>query len=173
MNELWQRRWNDSTTLLDALRSEILRREQAAPSYPSHNVGGWRTPEDFLDGACDAITQLRDRVARAVQEVDPRPFTFRGWAVVNRSGSYHRRHIHGNGAIWSGIYYVDPGSLPSARTCFELREGVQYVTPEPSLMIVFPASLWHSVEPHHGDDPRITVAFDARLTSERLLARGA
>lgn len=169
---LWQRHWNDPTTLLDSLREEILRREQLAPSYPSHNVGGWRTPEDLLDSPCAAITQLRDRITRAVAQVDSRPFALRAWAVVNRAGSYHKRHIHGNGAIWSGIYYVAPGDAPSARTCFELPEGAQHITPEPSLMVVFPASLWHSVEPHHGTAPRITIAFDARL-DQRLTTRRA
>lgn len=158
---MWQRQWNDPTALLDSLREEILRREKLAPSYPSHNVGGWRTPEDLLDSPHDAIAQLRDRILWAVAQVDPRPFTFRGWAVVNRAGSYHKRHVHGDGVIWSGVYYVAPGGPPSARTSFELPTGVEYVTPEPSLMVMFPATTWHSVEPHHGPEPRITIAFDA------------
>lgn len=159
---LWKRQWEDSPSLLVELRDEILRREQRAPSYPSQNVGGWRTPEDVFVRPSQAAERLHERARQAIEDAAPgAKLELRAWAVVNRQGSYHRRHVHGNGAVWSGIYYVDPGGEPSAATCFELKGGEVHIAPVAGLMIVFPAHVWHSVEPHRGDGPRITVAFDA------------
>ncbi len=157
-----RRRWGGSS-LIEELRVEILRREKLAPSHASHNVGGWRSPDDLLDWPLDAITLFRAGIELAVDGAHRRPgaFTFKAWAIVNRAGSYHKRHVHGSEPLWSGIYYVDTGGEPSARTLLELNGGVVYVAPEPGLMVLFPPMTWHSVEPHHGPNPRITIAFDA------------
>ena len=35
-----------------------------------------------------------------------------------------------------------------------------YVKPEPGLLALFPAYVWHGVEPFESEKPRLTVAFD-------------
>lgn len=159
---LWQRQWGDPPSILMDLRDQILARESRAPSYPSNNVGGWRTPEDMFVKPSQAAAHLQERARRAVEDAAPGvKLELRAWAVVNRQGTFHRRHAHGSGAVWSGIYYVDPGGEPSARTCFELPTGTVYVAPVAGLMVLFPSNVWHSVEPHQGSGARITIAFDA------------
>jgi len=81
------------------------------------------------------------------------------WAIVNRNGSCHGRHLHS--AAWSGIYYLD-GDVGSACTVFEIDRASIRVAPEPGLMVVFPSNTWHSVELHQSPEPRITIAFDAK-----------
>jgi Putative 2OG-Fe(II) oxygenase len=88
------------------------------------------------------------------------------------------------GAICSGVYYVDagdeaadapgallefshpvtaalitlfPGALPSARV----------VRPESGMIILFPSYLQHSVRMYNGNRPRVCVPFNVRLRSLR------
>jgi len=162
---IWRRQWDDPPTFLDAIREEILRRASSEPSYYSRNVGGWRSRDDFFDWPSEEVNLLRRRCGEAVAEVHAthqvRPFKYRAWAIVNRAGSYHQRHVHGE-SVWSGIYYVDAGGTPSARTIFEIDDALVHVEPTPGLMVIFPSPIFHSVEPHHGNGNRITIAFDAQ-----------
>lgn len=58
------------------------------------------------------------------------------------------------------MYYLEPGGNNSARTVFETADGHVSIAPERDLAIVFPANLWHSVEPHPNNEVRITIAFN-------------
>jgi hypothetical protein len=162
---IWQRQWDDPPTFRDALRTEILQRAASVPSHTSHNQGGWRSYDDVLDWPLDEVRQLRVRIDEAVADLATasrkRARVFRAWAVVNRAGSYHRRHMHVE-STWSGIYYVDTGGEDSACTVFEVAPEPIHVVPEPGLLVLFSSATWHSVEPHHGAGTRITIAFDAR-----------
>jgi hypothetical protein len=98
------------------------------------------------------------------------------WANVNRRGDYNAAHIHEPKYIWSGVYYVDPGDAEPASGCikFEDRSGVAKeivhnpdpferevaVKPEAGLMLMFPVTLFHYVEPYLGQSPRISIAFN-------------
>jgi len=149
------------------LRAEILHRAAALPSQLSHNRGGWRSTEDVFEWLLDDARLLRERVTHVLADINAalplprtRPFKFRAWAIVNRNGSHHRRHSYGGEATWTGVVYLD-GVSGSARTVFEVAPEPVYVTPEPGLIVIFPPTLWHSVEVHQGLEPRVTVAFDA------------
>jgi hypothetical protein len=150
-----------------ALRTEILRRAAAVPGQLSHNRGGWRSTEDVFEWPLDDARLLREHVTRVLADVNAalpvprtRPFKLRAWAIVNRDGSYHSRHSHGGEAAWTGVVYLD-GAPDSARTLFEVTPEPVYVAPEPGLIVIFPSTLWHSVEVHRGLEPRVTIAFDA------------
>ena len=102
------------------------------------------------------------------------------WANVNEHGHFNRSHSHlGAYAQISAIYYVDvgdiqPGRDAGGRTRFEdwtavaidvdrnpdvLRRDV-LMQPSNGRMLMFPASLMHSVERYQGHSPRVTVAFN-------------
>jgi uncharacterized protein (TIGR02466 family) len=104
----------------------------------------------------------------------------RAWANVNERGHFNRSHDHlGKYSYFSGVYYVNVGDIEEGqagggRTRFEdwsfvavdvdheadpLRRDV-FMTPRNGRMLLFPASLMHSVEPYHGDAQRITIAFN-------------
>lgn len=162
---LRRRCWDDPPAFLNALRGEVLRRASTEPTYFSRNVGGWRSQDDLFAWPLAEIATLRRRFAEAVVELPsrkgPGAYKYRAWAIVNHAGSYHHRHFHSE-STWSGVFYVDPGGRPSARTCFEIEGKSVYVDPEPGLMVIFPSRTYHSVEPHLGGGDRITIAFDAQ-----------
>lgn len=159
---MFEQRWCTDAALLTTLRAAILDHETRRPSFPSHNHGGWRSDQTLFDWPLPEVTFVRDFIQTAVAEVHgvPRLWALKAWAVVNRRGCYHRRHVHT--ALWSGIFYLD-GGIGSARTIFEPAHAPDvYITPEPGLLVLFPSRTWHSVEEHNSDEPRITIAFDAR-----------
>lgn len=112
------------------------------------------------------------------------------WANINRRGAFNRSHHHyGPYSLFSGIYYVDVGTGgtvagSSGQTVFEdrseiageildcqdLRKREFRVEPEAGLMVIFPASLYHRVEPYEGDGFRITIAFNLFHSGFKSLA---
>lgn len=148
------------------LRSAVLAKSRAwsnetatSPSYPSLNVGGWKSSEDFFSWPYPSVRQLREVLRREyLRGGDPI-----GWTMVNRSGSHHPRHHHGH-SVLSGVYYVDPGDpTTSAPTVFETADGHEVrVEPAPGRLALFPSDLWHHVPAYTGASPRITIAFDVR-----------
>jgi uncharacterized protein (TIGR02466 family) len=126
------------------------------------------------------MRELVRRTVRNVQAAHLQDWEVLGWANVNQKGHFNRAHHHiGARSQWSGIYYVQVGDLrPNAgvtgRTVFEDRSMVPKETinnpdpferqvtvmPKNGLMVIFPASLYHSVEPYSGEGVRITIAFN-------------
>ncbi|KQZ26019.1 TIGR02466 family protein [Duganella sp. Root1480D1] len=118
----------------------------------------------------------------------------RAWANVNEQGHYNRRHDHlGVHSFFSGVYYVNVGDIEAGqaaggRTRFEdcsfvaidvdrdadpLRRDY-FMTPRNGRMLLFPASLMHSVETYGGTQQRITIAFNLyhpSFTVPRLVER--
>lgn len=119
------------------------------------------------------------------EEVDRFPGKWRvsAWANVNRTGHFNGLHYH-RGGFWSGVYYVAPAAedvgdgtgaivfhspnqagiiaantkAPAAlQQAFRQEIGMQ---PRAGLMLIFPSWLEHSVNPHSGTRPRISIAFD-------------
>lgn len=113
-----------------------------------------------------------------------------GWSNVARRGHYSKPHVHPNANL-SGVYYVDPGvaavDVPNAEQSGVIEfidprhrphmfetPGTQpfdgyRVVPEASLLLLFPAWLYHYVHPYWGTAPRICVAFN--VTIQRLTTR--
>ena len=74
---------------------------------------------------------------------------------MNERGDYNRRHSHPGPWTRSGVYVVegDSGAL-----VFEPDELV--IAPQPGLLVLFPSTLWHRVEPC--TSRRITIAVNYR-----------
>jgi len=80
------------------------------------------------------------------------------WLNAMGPGSSTSRHDHAeNDECLSGVYYVaapaDSGDICFADGPFQIR-----VTPAPGLLLLFPPSLLHWVEPHRGRGLRLSVA---------------
>jgi uncharacterized protein (TIGR02466 family) len=180
--------WADTAELNDGLRRTILayEREHKAGRAKS-NVGGWQSEAGQLEWCGDAgktlvryMFALADEATRQLlSEYTPNPprmqWKLDAWVNVNRPGDFNRTHAH-PGATWSGTYYVDPGAPDDPEgTPINLLNACQgsavsffpnlvpsgiFVRPEPGLMILFPGYLPHSVFPHHGKRPRISIAFN-------------
>jgi uncharacterized protein (TIGR02466 family) len=105
-------------------------------------------------------------------------FTISGaWSVRLRSGGYHVDHVHPDGWLSSACYIALPpsvgngsGDQPDRAGWLRLgRPGISttpalladhFIKPEPGLLVLFPAYMWHGVEPFESEQPRLAVAFD-------------
>jgi uncharacterized protein (TIGR02466 family) len=95
------------------------------------------------------------------------------WSVRLRRGGHHVNHIHPEGWISSAYYLVVPSEVqdPVARSGWikfgEPRfpmpggEPLRHVQPQAGRLVLFPSYMWHGTTPIHGDEPRMTIAFDA------------
>jgi tetratricopeptide (TPR) repeat protein len=97
------------------------------------------------------------------------------WSVRLRSGGFHADHVHPHGWLSSACYIALPASIGTGADGDRagwLRFGQpaipthpalgaeHYVRPAPGVLALFPAYMWHGVEPFTDDRPRLTVAFD-------------
>ena len=182
--------WANSAELNKQLVELILAKEQAGGGVLTTNVGGWHSKKDFQkwDGECVKVILSRmlalgrEMLTRFTGCTEPEMFsdwTVQAWANVNRYGDYNKFHTHlRNLNLWSGVYYVSTGvdetdSVAQARIVFADQHQVRprerdeltkryFIQPEPGLMLLFPSSLGHRVEPHYGKSERITIAFNLK-----------
>ena len=87
------------------------------------------------------------------------------WANVLEAGGHHQPHRHL--ADLSGVYYVDcPEGSPPTTFLNPLVAGPhprQEVHAEAGLAVLFPGFLFHYVEPHRAETPRVSVSFNVNL----------
>ncbi len=99
------------------------------------------------------------------------------WSVRLRSGGHHADHVHPHGWLSSACYIALPPTLgngtsapsghagwlrfgrPGVKT-LPLLDADHYIKPRPGLLVLFPAYMWHGVEPFESEQPRLSVAFD-------------
>ena len=100
------------------------------------------------------------------------------WANKNPTDGMKQPHIHPN-SLFSGVYYVKAQPNAGRLKIYDPRPGVQFIMPtrkpgnpgkdmwrdaniEPVVgrIIMFPAWLWHAVEPNKSNDIRISVSFN-------------
>ena len=100
------------------------------------------------------------------------------WANINPPGGMNQPHIHPN-ALFSGVYYIKSNPQAGRLKIYDPRPGAQInmptrkpgdpgkdlwrdanIEPIPGRIIMFPAWLWHSVEPNKSDNTRISVSFN-------------
>jgi Flp pilus assembly protein TadD len=95
------------------------------------------------------------------------------WSVKLRRGGYHVNHVHPEGWMSSAYYVRVPEEVEDA----EARSGwikfgeprfpvpgataEKFVQPHAGMLVLFPSYMWHGTMPIHGDEPRMTIAFDA------------
>ena len=100
------------------------------------------------------------------------------WANINPPGGYNRPHLHPN-SHFSGAYYIKAPQNSGDIVFNDPRSGAHMVMPNrkkgkpPSRLwreihvaplegriIMFPAWLWHCVDPNKSNDIRISVSFN-------------
>lgn len=178
------------------LRRLILEHEKNDPGERHSNVGGWHSKPDLLMWSAAEIATLKSWMVHAVKAMTKATSGASGevsgklelhaWANVSRRGAYNKIHSHpGHG--WSGTYYVDlghndPGASDSGLIEFiDPRVGADMVeipgapfgrkyriTPEPGMLLLFPAWLQHYVNPFAGDGERISIAFNVNILSSEI-----
>ena len=95
------------------------------------------------------------------------------WSVELRRDGFHVNHIHPEGWL-SSAYYV---SVPAEADDIHARSGwikfgeprmpvpgieaEHFVQPRAGRLVLFPSYMWHGTNTIRGDEPRLSVAFDA------------
>lgn len=94
------------------------------------------------------------------------------WSVRLQRNGFHVNHVHPEGWI-SSAYYAE---LPSEVADTALKSGwikfgeprypvpgasaEKFVQPAEGKLVLFPSYMWHGTTPIHGNEPRMTIAFD-------------
>ncbi|MFC3226590.1 2OG-Fe(II) oxygenase family protein [Marinibaculum pumilum] len=104
----------------------------------------------------------------------PRRWQIVPWITVLRDQGHQDSHNHPSGWL-SGVYYAaapgirrdDNGKTgwlelgrPHSRFRAQHLPALDYVCPEPGLLVLFPSFAWHMTVPFAGTQPRISIAFD-------------
>jgi uncharacterized protein (TIGR02466 family) len=146
------------------------------------NVNGWHSTTDMhhkpeYKMLVDLLYQAQLDIYKQ-ELLDNEPFLGNMWANINPPHGYNKSHMHAN-SLWSGVYYVkapknsghlkieDPKSV-AAMVHPKRKEGEvpsylwREVNFEPvaGRLIMFPAWLYHCVEPNRSNDIRISVSFN-------------
>lgn len=148
-------------------------------SWPEHCVQQLR--QFCWQALGQAIRELNGYSAEEMQRLQIFSHT---WFHITRRGGFTILHTHPM-ASWSGVYCVDPGETPAdrpesgvlrfhnphfysnyfmdpgnARLRAPYHHGSWSIHLEPGQLVLFPSWLQHEVLPFHGNNERITVAFN-------------
>jgi len=146
------------------------------------NVNGWHSQTDMQNKP--EYKPLVDELFKMVHQVfheevlEQNPALGNMWANINFPGGYNRPHVHPN-SLFSGVYYIKTPPNCGRLICTDPRPGIQtcmptrikgeipkhlwrevHIQPQENRAIVFPAWLWHTVEPNESNEPRISVSFN-------------
>ena len=146
------------------------------------NYKGWHSTTDM--GQKPEYQQLVTELLRMQKEIYDNEHIDRHarlgnmWANINPTDGMNQPHIHPN-SLFSGVYYVKSQPNAGRLKIYDPRPGVQLIMPtrkpgnpgrdmwrdaniEPVVgrIIMFPAWLWHSVEPNKSNDLRISISFN-------------
>lgn len=146
------------------------------------NMNGWHSTTDMhqkpvFKPLVNELFQMQHEIFKE-EWLEREPIIGNMWANINPPGGYNRPHLHPN-CHFSGVYYIkcpknsgdlvfnDPRNtaymaLPvrkENKPPVDLWREVR-VEPIEGRLIMFPAWLWHCVEPNNSDDIRISVSFN-------------
>lgn len=127
-------------------------------------------PDDAIRALFRAIDPLIRRHLAAIGEPDQNYRIASGWSVRLGSSGFHINHVHPEGWLASAFYVRTPKDLqgfegalkfgePGPPTAPPLREE-HLVKPEPGMLVLFPAYMWHGTVPFSSQEKRLTCAFD-------------
>ena len=146
------------------------------------NVDGWHSQTDMQNKPeykplVDELFKMAHQVFNE-EYLEKSPVLGNMWANINYKGGYNKPHVHPN-AVFSGVYYIKTPPNCGRLICMDPRPGIQtcmptrkkgqppkhlwrevHLQPQENRTIMFPAWLWHSVEPNESNDMRISVSFN-------------
>ena len=166
----------------DKLAQDILEWSRQDKGVKKTNVKGWHSQTDMHTKSeyKPLVDELFIFMIDIFKEewLDREPILGNMWANINPKDGMNQPHIHPN-SLFSGVYYVKSNPQAGRLKIYDPRAGVQIVMPVrkkgqppkhlwrdanidpiPGRIIMFPAWLWHSVEPNESNDMRISVSFN-------------
>ena len=164
------------------LAQNIIQLSKEYKGVKKTNVNGWHSETNMHEKS--EYKPLVDELFKMVHQVFNEEFLEREprlgnmWANINLPGGYNKPHVHPN-ALFSGVYYIKTppncGRLicqdprPGIQTCMPTRKKIEipkylwrdvHLQPQENRAVIFPAWLWHQVEPNESNDIRISVSFN-------------
>ena len=166
----------------ETLSNNIVNWSQQDPGVKKTNMNGWHSkPEMHLKSEYQQLVQELYKMQEEIYQeewLDRQPKLGNMWANINYPGGYNRPHVHPN-CLFSGVYYVKSNKNSGVFVANDPRPGIQtmmpirkqgrppkhlwrevHLEPIPGRIIMFPAWLWHCVEPNQSNDIRISVSFN-------------
>ena len=166
----------------DKLAQDIINWSNQDPGVSKTNVKGWHSTTDMaLKPEYQLLVNELMIVSKDIfkeEWLDREPVLGNMWANINPKEGMNQSHIHPN-SLFSGVYYVKSNPQAGKLKIYDPRPGAQIVMPArvkgqppkhlwreanldpiPGRIIMFPAWLWHSVEPNQSNDLRISVSFN-------------
>ena len=166
----------------ETLASNIVNWSHQDSGVKKTNMNGWHSkPEMHLKSEYQQLVQELYKMQEEIYQeewLDRKPKLGNMWANINYPGGYNRPHVHPN-CLFSGVYYVKANKNSGVLVANDPRPGIQtmmptrkqgrppkhlwrevHLEPIPGRIIMFPAWLWHCVEPNQSNDIRISVSFN-------------
>ena len=166
----------------DKLAQDIINWSNQDPGVKKTNYKGWHSKTDMHTKA--EYRPLVDELMTMCKDVfkeewlDREPVLGNMWANINPKDGMNQPHIHPN-SLFSGVYYIKSNPQAGRLKIYDPRPGSQIIMhvrkkgkppkhlwrdanldPFPGRIIMFPAWLWHSVEPNQSNEIRISVSFN-------------
>ena len=167
---------------LNQMTQNIIKWSKEDKGITKTNVDGWHSETNMHTKL--EYKPLVDELFKMVSEVfneewlDGRARLGNMWANINPPGGYNKPHVHPN-SLFSGVYYVKTPINSGQLVCSDPRPGIQtcmpnrkkgeppkhlwrdlHLQPQENRAVIFPAWLWHCVEPNKSNDIRISVSFN-------------
>ena len=188
---IWQTHLDALEPRLERWVQAVLAMRAAHPRPAGRTVRqGWNS-EDMSVLEQPDFAVLRDAIraacAMALREMGQgeRAFYLQSWINLHDRGGFNFLHMH-EGSLLSGSFYLqvppgagefvfrDPrpgvihgyvkGGVPNGHADVHLR-------PSDGLLVLFPCWMEHYVEPHEGEEPRITIAFNANPLDQEVTGK--
>ena len=146
------------------------------------NVNGWHSQTNMHELPqfkllVDELFKMQHQIYKE-EWLDRQPRLGNMWANINPLGGYNLPHVHPN-SLFSGVYYIKAPKNSGKLSCNDPRPGVQLnmpirkegkppkhlwrecrIEPIENRIIMFPAWLWHCVEPNKSNELRISASFN-------------
>ena len=174
----------------DALVAYFLEMREVEKGKTVSNQGGWHSKNNLHQSDEDSVKWMIGEIQRhslnCIKHSKTLPKNARlglaaCWANINETGDWNAPHAHFP-ADWSGVCYVqvNPKSAESVKSDKDgdilffnpLPIGPQYhrpptisKRPKNGQILLFPSYLVHMVAPHFESDPRVSVAFNFRISA--------
>ena len=171
-----------ATHLNQQLERDIIEWSRQDKGLRKTNVKGWHSQTDMQTKP--EYKPLVDQLFLAMghvwdnEHLDRKPKLGNMWANINPPGGSNQPHIHPN-CFYSGVYYIKSNLKSGRLKLYDPRPGVQLYLPRrtkteipkslwreaslepvPGRILIFPAWVWHGVEPNESNDIRISVSFN-------------
>lgn len=178
---VWQAHLDALEPHFDAWVKEVLAMRAADPEPAGRTVRmGWNSKDSAVlerPQFAPLRQAIRTVCTSALTEMGQgeREFVLQSWVNLHDRGGFNFLHMH-EGSLLSGSFYlqVPPGAGdfvfrdPRPGVLHSFVKGAVanghadiHLTPSTGLVVLFPCWMEHYVETHEGEEPRITIAFNA------------